>query len=134
MKLLFVYNANAGLAAGMMDSLHKLVSPRTYACDLCAITYGLTRMNPTWKAWLKAQAFEAVFYHRPDFRAAYPDVAVALPVILLDSAAKIETLVSADDFKNTPSVDELIALIEARLAVLSPKAPERPPSSPSHPS
>jgi hypothetical protein len=134
MKLLFVYNANAGLAAGMMDSLHKLVSPRTYACDLCAITYGLTRMNPEWKAWLKAQAFEAVFYHRPDFRAAYPGVAVALPVILVDRAAQIETLVSADDFKTTSSVDELIALIEARLAALSPKAPEPPPSLLSRPS
>jgi hypothetical protein len=134
MKLIFVYNANAGLVAGMMDSLHKLVSPRTYACDLCAITYGLTRMNPTWKTWLKAQAFDAVFYHRPDFHAAYPDVAVALPVILVDRAAQIETLVSADDFKTTSSVDELIALIEARLAALSPKAPEPPPSLLSRPS
>ena len=28
MKLLFVYNANAGIAAGIMDSIHKTVSDR----------------------------------------------------------------------------------------------------------
>lgn len=131
MKLLFVYNANAGLVAGMMDSVHKLVSPQTYACDLCAITYGLTRMNPEWKAWLKAQAFEAVFYHRPDFRAAYPGVAAELPVILTEREGAVEPLIGADDFKRTPSVDALIALIEARLAALSPTIPEPQPSSPS---
>lgn len=130
MKLIFVYNANAGLIAGMMDSLHKLVSPQTYACDLCAITYGLTRMDPAWKAWLKAQPFDAIFYHRPDFRAAYPDVAVTLPVILIERAGEIETLVSADDFKVAPTIDALIAFIETRI---SPSAPEPPPSSPLRP-
>jgi hypothetical protein len=130
MKLIFVYNANAGLAAGIMDSLHKLVSPQTYDCDLCAITYGLTRMDPKWKAWLKVQPFDAVFYHLPDFRAAYPDVTASLPVILTEREGQVETLVSADDFKLTPSVDALIALIESRLAMPSPAIPGPPPSSP----
>lgn len=123
MKLIFVYNAEAGIAAGIMDSIHKLVSPATYTCDLCAITYGLTRMDPKWKAWLKAQPFDSVFHHRPDFHAVYPGVDVALPVILTDLAGRIDTLVSAADFKDTPSVDALIALIERRIAALSPATP-----------
>jgi hypothetical protein len=132
-KLIFVYNANAGLAAGIMDSLHKLVSPSTYECDLCAITYGLTRMDPQWKAWLKAQAFEAVFHHRPDFHAAYPALAdVPLPVILSDRGGTVETLVAAPDFSGIDSVDALIALIEQRLGA-SPAVPSRQPSSPSLP-
>ena len=39
MRLVFVYNANAGLVAGMLDSVHKVVSPATYPCSLCAVTY-----------------------------------------------------------------------------------------------
>jgi hypothetical protein len=114
-KLLFVYNANAGIVAGIMDSIHKTLSPATYPCDLCAITYGAFSMNPKWKAWLKAQPFESVFYHRPDFRTAYPDVTVDLPVILVDRDGQVETLIAATEFKGAASVDQLIALIESRL-------------------
>jgi hypothetical protein len=115
MKLIFVYNANAGIVAGIMDSLHKTLSPATYPCSLCAITYGAVRMDPTWKAWLKAQRFESVFYHRPDFRAAYPHIEAALPVILVERAGQIDTLVAADEFESAPTVEKLIALIETRL-------------------
>jgi len=131
MKLVFVYNADAGLAAGIMDSVHKLVSPSTYECDLCAITYGLVRMDPKWKAWLNAQAFEPVFHHRPDFHAAYPALAdLALPAILTDRDGTIETLVAAADFAGVTGIDALIMLIERRLGA-SPAVPSRQPSSPS---
>jgi hypothetical protein len=47
MKLLFVYNADSGLAAALFDSAHKLLSPQTYACNLCALTHGLARGRPS---------------------------------------------------------------------------------------
>ncbi len=115
MTLIFVYNANAGIAAGIIDSIHKTLSPATYACDLCTITYGSIRMNPKWKAWLRAQPFESMFYHRPDFRATYPDVQVDLPAVLVTRDGSLETLVAATEFKDAASVDQLIALIESRL-------------------
>ncbi len=116
MKLLFVYNANAGIAAGIMDSFHKTLSPATYPCSLCAITYGAVRMDPRWKAWLTAQPLKSVFYHRPDFRAAYPDIVVDLPAILVEHDGQTEVLVGADEFGDAATVDKLIALIEQRLA------------------
>jgi hypothetical protein len=115
MKLLFVYNAEAGLLHGIMDSLHKVISPQTYECDLCAITYGLTSMRPQWRDWLKGLGLPVIFYHRADFRAAWPGVDVALPVILGEREGEIETLVSAEDFKGVADVDQLIALLEGRL-------------------
>jgi len=51
-RLVIVYNANAGLMAGVMDSVHKIVSPSTYPCQLCAVTYGLTSMRKEWRAFL----------------------------------------------------------------------------------
>ncbi len=38
--LVFVYNANSGLLNALLDMGHKVVSPRTYPCSLCALTYG----------------------------------------------------------------------------------------------
>ena len=115
-KLIFVYNANAGIAAGIMDSIHKTISPATYPCSLCAITYGAVRMDPRWKAWLKAQPFKSVFYHRPDFRAAYPDIVAELPTIFVERDGRLEILVCANEFADAATVDKLIALIEQRLA------------------
>jgi len=38
-KLIFVYNADSGLLNAMKDWAHKIVSPETYPCSLCALTY-----------------------------------------------------------------------------------------------
>ncbi len=116
MKLIFVYNANAGIAAGIMDSIHKTLSPATYPCDLCAITYGAVRMRPKWKAWLKAQRFATIFMYRAGFRTAYPDVDADLPAIFLEHDGELSALVAADEFAQIADVDSLIARIEARIA------------------
>ena len=119
MKLVFVYNAKAGTFAGIMDSIHKTLSPSTYECDLCAITFGLTSMNKEWRAWLKGLDAETQFFHRPDFKEAWPTVTESLPAIFIERNGALETLVSAAEFKNVSQVNELIALMEAKLAQVS---------------
>ena len=39
-ELIFIYNAKSGLVNEMIDVAHKIVSPRTYDCNLCAMSYG----------------------------------------------------------------------------------------------
>ena len=48
--LIFVYNANAGLFNMMSDYAHKIISPETYECNLCALTYGNLGMKQKWKS------------------------------------------------------------------------------------
>jgi hypothetical protein len=115
-RLLFVYNADDGLIAGMMDSVHKLVSPATYQCSLCAITHGIFRMDPKWRAWLDRAPYDVVFHHKPDFRAAYPGLDVKLPAVLLDAGDGPEPLLRAEELGAVENVDMLIAVIEGRLA------------------
>ncbi len=115
-RLIFVYNANAGILAGIMDSIHKTVSPATYECSLCAITYGAFAMDRRWKAWLKTLPYDVIFHHRPDFRAAYPDVHSALPAILLARGDAVIPIMSATEIARAKSVDALIAALEERLA------------------
>jgi hypothetical protein len=115
-RLVLVYNANAGLLAGAMDSLHKLFSPATYPCALCAITYGLVGMKPEWRAWLDGLGMPVLFHHRPDFRAAFPAAADwPLPVVALEQDGQLQLLLGPDDFTGLKSVADLKAALGARL-------------------
>lgn len=110
-RLIFVYNADGGIAQGIIDSVHKTLSPATYPCSLCAITYGTFTMDRRWRAWLKALPMAAVFYHKDD--SPYRDV--TLPVVLVERDGQVETLVSAAQLNTLDSVDALIAAVEANL-------------------
>ncbi len=111
-RLIFVYNADGGLVQAFLDSVHKTLSPATYPCSLCAITYGSLRMHPKWRKWLQALPFQVVFYHKDDMP--FPDI--ALPVVLIERSGQIETLVDAATLDGLGSLDALIAVMEARLA------------------
>ncbi len=116
-RLIFVYNADAGIAAGLLDLVHKTVSPSTYQCSLCGVTYGTLGMKEQWRAWLKALPVASVFFHRPDFRAAYPDAAGwPLPLVALDHDGALSVLLDADALAALPDLDALIAALGARLA------------------
>jgi hypothetical protein len=117
LNLIFVYNAKAGVLNGVMDSIHKMVSPDTYECDLCAITYGLFAMNKHWRAYLKSLPMPAHFYHKPDFEAAHPALgSVGLPIIGLESEKGVTLLLNADAIKGCPDVNALISTLDQALA------------------
>lgn len=85
-KLLFVYNADAGLANGLLDMAHKILSPRTYPCSLCGITYGATSMRPQWKQFLQSLPVETRFLHRNEFQQQFPGFKnLALPAVFWQS-------------------------------------------------
>lgn len=114
--LLFVYNADEGLFAAIGDAIHKVVSPGTYPCSLCAVSYGPVRMRPEWRAYLRSLPYEVRFHHRQDFRRAYPGLAsLALPAILLDDGSGPRVLVGAEMLDEVHGVGELIATLDAAL-------------------
>ena len=71
-RLLFVYNADGGRLAGLKDMSHKILSPATYPCSLCAITYGAILMRPEQGAFIKVLPVPVEFPHRDEFRCDYP--------------------------------------------------------------
>jgi len=60
-RLIFVYNANSGKLNTWLDSAHKIVSPKTYQCRLCDLTYGIFKENEDW-----ARFRESVISSNPD--------------------------------------------------------------------
>lgn len=116
-RLVFVYNANAGLLAGVLDSVHKTVSPETYTCNLCALTHGMLTMRPDWRRWLKSLPMPADFYHRRDFRSAFPECAnEPLPLVGRLSDGHLSIVLSSDALSQVKSVDQLVATLQSKLA------------------
>jgi hypothetical protein len=111
-RLIFIYNANGGLVQMAIDSLHKTLSPSTYPCSLCAVTYGSLRMEPKWRKWLAELPMPAVFQHKDDT----PHKSIPLPAVLRERRGQVEVLIDAPTLNSLGTLDELIAQMEARLA------------------
>jgi len=125
-RLILVYNADGGLLNALKDSAHKIVSPATYPCSLCALTYGWVSMRARWRRFLASLPHTKAFHHRDDFALAFPGLAVPLPTILLaEGRGPPRVLVSAPELDALPDVQALIALVEERLVLAQLGAPIR---------
>lgn len=114
--LLFVYNADSGLMHGAIDLLHKLLSPATYPCRLCEVTYGVLGMRRAWATTLRALGLPARFLHRDEFAAAFPEATHPLPAAFLERDGGLEPILCAADFADIRSLEALERLLRARLA------------------
>ncbi|ANY21293.1 hypothetical protein A6F68_02804 [Tsuneonella dongtanensis] len=114
--LLMVYNADGGVFAMVSDAVHKVLSPDTYPCSLCMITYGAVSMKREWRVYLERLPARVTFHHRDDFAAAWPGARFELPVILRESGGQLSMLVSASELDAVETVEQLSALVDARLA------------------
>ena len=123
-RMLMVYNADEGLFNALNDWAHKFFSPETYECPLCRFTYGVTSMLMPWKTFIQGQTFPVSFHYRPYFRKSVPQFeALALPLILVESAGKVEPLVLAEEIKKTGGLIGLINLVQIRLDDWKPPSP-----------
>lgn len=115
--LILVYNADGGPLNALRDAVHKLVSPATYPCSLCALTYGAVSMRREWRAFLDGLGLPTLFLHRDEMLGDLDDRDISLPAILLGgSEPKPRVLVGADEMNALPDLAELIALVRSRLA------------------
>ena len=118
--LIFIYNAKGGLLGAAGDAVHKLVSPATYPCSLCALTYGAVSKRPAWRAFLARVGLPTLFLYRDEFRARLETRDLPLPAILLGGAGPVpEVLVSASELNGLADLDAMIALLDARVARVS---------------
>ncbi|APG61215.1 GTPase [Christiangramia salexigens] len=117
-KLIFVYNANSGRLNSCMDSLHKLLQPSTYDCELCDLTHGVFSEKTEWKDFRKELEVETEFLHKDEFKKTYASKfghKYDYPVILAETHHGIELIISKDELSFINSVDELIQQIKNAL-------------------
>lgn len=115
-ELIFVYNAKSGFLNGLADLVHKGISPQTYPCRLCQLTYRGASMDEVWRTYVDELSIPATFLHKDEFDAVYPDEEYDLPVILLRSNADMIPLVTAHDFESITDLPELISQLDEALS------------------
>lgn len=116
-SLLIVYNADSGIFNALSDAVHKAIAPETYECSLCAVTYGMVSMRRDWRQFLGSLPITKRFFHRDDFRAAYPQAATDLPAILLsDGTQNLVTLLGRAELIGVDDLARLIRDTKIRLA------------------
>ena len=112
-KYVFVYNAQSGRLHGLMDAAHKLLSPSTYACKLCALTYDVWSENETWKTFRESFPVSLEFLHIDEFKKNYPEAFKKFDnfpfVLMLNADASWKIFISREDFEKMTSLDDLIA-------------------------
>jgi len=116
-RLILIYNAAGGIFAQLGDAVHKLVSPETYACSLCAVTYGAVSMHGAWRKTLDSLPVTPVFLHKGEGKVAALAPGVALPAVLLRrGSGGAEVLIGADELDAITDLGVLTALLLERLA------------------
>ena len=97
MKIVFVYNANSGLMNTVLDIGHKIISPDTYECNLCAITYGVLTENKEWKAFRESSKDELEFLHKDEFEEKYQQVRDYPIVLVSNTNNELSELLDKDE-------------------------------------
>ena len=114
-RLIFVYNADSGIFNALTDMAHKIFSPETYACNLCAITYSNLGMRKSWKEFLETLSVPLEFLHRDELIAQYGRDDIALPAILSVNAGELGIAVSADAIDQATDIEGLRLLVKKYL-------------------
>ncbi len=110
MKLIFVYNADSGLINTLIDIGHKAISPTTYQCNLCSLTFGLVSEHKQWKQFREESNTEMEFLHRDEFEQKYARQ-FDYPVILKEDN-DLNVAISQAELNQIKTLDELIERVK----------------------
>ena len=117
-RLIFVYNADSGKWNALVDSLHKAVSPSTYTCKLCELTYGSLGEKKAWREFLNSLDTETEFLHKDEFLKAYASKfghKFEFPVVLAQTNLGLEVFLSKTEFEEINNLEVLMDKVKNRM-------------------
>ena len=112
MKIVFVYNADSGFVSSLLDIGHKVISPDTYNCNLCKMTYGVLSEREEWKKYRKSSKNELVFLQKDEFEIKYKKKREYPIILRINESNEIEELIGKDELNRMNSLNELIERLD----------------------
>ena len=109
--LVFAYNADSGVFNTLTDVAHKIFSPQTYACNLCALTHTPFGMRGEWRSFLDSLNHPLEFLHADELKARHGVTDVELPAIFTRDDAGLTVLAGADSINACRTMEDLKRLI-----------------------
>lgn len=117
LKLLFVYNANSGVFFGIKDLIDKSISPKTYGCRLCGLTYSGVSMKSQWRDFVSSLPIKAEFLHKDEFFSQYSDkLGTKLPAVFIKMGDSPTEIISAQEINQVNTMDALRNLVQTKVA------------------
>jgi hypothetical protein len=116
MTIVFVYNADSGVFNTLTDIAHKIFSPESYECNLCAITYGNFSMRGEWKEFLDSLDADFEFLHRNELVEQYGMANESLPAVYLKENGLLKLWISSEQLNACHEVADLKELINGKLS------------------
>ncbi|WP_135610308.1 hypothetical protein [Methanococcoides sp. AM1] len=118
-SIVFVYNADSGLFNEMKDYVHKMVSPSSYGCNLCAITYGNAGMKSEWRSFVDDLPIPVVFLHKDEFDKEYNYPGASFPCVYLEKDHRLDLLITPDEINGCNDIGDLKALVNDKLKFIA---------------
>jgi len=106
-KLVFVYNADSGMFNTLTDIAHKVFSPQTYECNLCAISHSYLSERSEWKEFIQGLGVECEFLHRDEFEKKYQRKEQDYPCVYLKKNNELVTCLNASSINECDSMEKL---------------------------
>jgi uncharacterized membrane protein len=116
-SLIFVYALDGGLFNGITHYAHKIVSPSTYGCNLCAVTNNMLGTKREWANFIRELGIKTEFLHRDEFKQAYPKAQQDnLPAVFRSTGdSDLEVLITGTEINACHDLSALISLVRDRV-------------------
>jgi|ERR1700752_103154 len=120
-SLVFVYDLDGGLFNGITHYAHKIISPGTYPCNLCAVTNSMLGTKREWATFIRELGITTKFLHRDEFKQAYPNAQQnSFPAVFHSSGnGELQVLVASSEINECRDLSALISLVGERVKSLS---------------
>jgi hypothetical protein len=114
-QLIFAYNSDKGLFGSLTDFAHKIISPATYQCQLCALTHGNFSMKSEWKSFMEMLPVKALFLYKNEFLKKY-EISTSFPAVFIEKNGMLKTFLSTENIEQFKTLQELIDAISFKLS------------------
>ena len=115
-ELIFIYNAKSGIGNAFIDWAHKIISPKTYDCNLCSITYNNLGKEIKWKAFLNNINAHSRFYYIDHLKELdFVDEKTELPCVFINEKDEFKLIINSHEMTAFDNVDQLISRLKVFL-------------------
>ena len=113
-ELIFIYNVKSGFINELVDFAHKIISPETFDCNLCAITYDTFTMEKRWADYIQSLPINSLFTYQDKL---YENNLknVKLPSVFLRNGTELKELLSSSEINKLNELQQLIEILDKKL-------------------
>jgi hypothetical protein len=117
-SLLFVSNSDSGALPLIKNYSGNSATSRSDGCNLSMLTHSPVGMKKEWKRFIREQKLPSRALDRDEFHAEFGSAITTFPVVLVRTGRGLAVLISTDELNRCRSLEDLISLLQQRLAPL----------------